>query len=152
MTTLVIPPHQGKAVSLGGLGVVFKISGESSEGRFSTVEHPLDPGRIVHPHVHAHEDEFSYILEGDLGIARLADKFADGDPQATKLLFGLLLELERRSPPEPAERPPIEEADRIVIESLLARLRAVTGIASPGNGPQGLPRAPTRGPAVRGSQ
>ena len=50
MTTLVIPPREGKAVSLGGFGVIFKISGDSSEGRFSIVEHPIDPGRMVHPH------------------------------------------------------------------------------------------------------
>ena len=64
MTTLVIAPREGKAVSLGGFGAIFKISGDSSEGRFSIVEHPIDPGRMVHPHAHAHEDEFSYILEG----------------------------------------------------------------------------------------
>ena len=64
------------------------------------------------------------VAKSELGIARLADRFAEGDPQAMKLLFGLLLEFERRPPPEPAERPPLDEADRIVIESLLARLRA----------------------------
>ena len=72
MTTLVIPPRKGKTVSLGGFGAIFKISGDFSEGRFSIVEHPIDPGRIVHPHVHAHEDEFSYILEGEIG-ARVGD-------------------------------------------------------------------------------
>jgi len=29
MTTLVIPPREGKAVSLGGFGAIFKISGHS---------------------------------------------------------------------------------------------------------------------------
>jgi hypothetical protein len=73
MTTLVIPPREGKAASLGGFGATFKISGDSSEGRFSIVEHPIDPGRMVHPHVHAHEDELSYILEGEIG-ARIGDE------------------------------------------------------------------------------
>ena len=45
MTTLVIPPRKGKTVSLGGFGAIFKISGDFSEGRFSIVEHPIDPGR-----------------------------------------------------------------------------------------------------------
>jgi hypothetical protein len=36
MTTLVIPPREGKAVSLGGFGVIYKISGDSSEGRFQS--------------------------------------------------------------------------------------------------------------------
>jgi quercetin dioxygenase-like cupin family protein len=73
MTMLVIPPHEGQAISLDGLGAIFKISGDSSEGRFSIVEHPIDPGRMVHPHVHAHEDEFSYVLEGEIG-ARIGDE------------------------------------------------------------------------------
>src|SRR5260370_24766213 len=73
MTTLVIPPREGKAVSLGGFGAIFKISGDSSEGRFSIVEHPIDPGRMVHPPVHAIEDELSYILEGEIG-ARTGDE------------------------------------------------------------------------------
>jgi hypothetical protein len=34
-----------------------------------------------------------------------------------------VLELERRTPPEPAERPPFDDADRIVIDNLLASLR-----------------------------
>jgi hypothetical protein len=62
------------------------------------------------------------IAKADLGIARLADEFAKGKTPATRLLLGLLLELERRLPPEPGVPPPSEEADRIVIESLRARL------------------------------
>jgi quercetin dioxygenase-like cupin family protein len=42
-------------------------------GDFSIVERPIDPGRMVHPHVHPHEDEFSYILEGEIG-ARVGDE------------------------------------------------------------------------------
>jgi hypothetical protein len=64
------------------------------------------------------------ISRRELGIARLADRFAEGDRHAIKLLLDLALELERRPPPEPAERPPLDDADRIVIENLLARLRA----------------------------
>lgn len=31
------------------------------------VEHPIDLGRLVLPHVHQHEDEYSYVLEGTIG-------------------------------------------------------------------------------------
>jgi hypothetical protein len=34
----------------------------------------------------------------EIGTARVADRFAEGDQQALKLLLGLLLELERRAP------------------------------------------------------
>jgi hypothetical protein len=64
------------------------------------------------------------ISKRELGIARLADRFAEGDRHAIKLLLDLALELDRRTPPEPAERPPFDDADRIVIENLLAWLRA----------------------------
>jgi Family of unknown function (DUF5681) len=60
----------------------------------------------------------------DLGLAQLADKFANGDPCVAKLILGLLLQTERRLPAEPGERPPREEADKLVVESMLARLRA----------------------------
>jgi Family of unknown function (DUF5681) len=63
------------------------------------------------------------IAKRELGIAQLADKFANGDPYATKLMLGLLLEIERKPPAEPAQRPPLEEADKLVIADLLARLR-----------------------------
>jgi uncharacterized cupin superfamily protein len=29
------------------------------------MEHPIEPGRLVLPHVHLHEDEYSYVLERD---------------------------------------------------------------------------------------
>jgi hypothetical protein len=59
-----------------------------------------------------------------LGFDRLAEKFAEGDPRATRLVLDLLNEIERRPPPEPIERPPLDEADRTIIANLLARLRA----------------------------
>lgn len=60
----------------------------------------------------------------DLGLAQLADKFARGDPAVAKLMLGLLLETERRPAAMPDGPPPREEADKLVIENLLARLRA----------------------------
>jgi hypothetical protein len=52
--------------------VVFKVSGVDTGGAFAVVEHPIEPGRLVPPHVHLHEDEYSYVLEGTIG-ARLGD-------------------------------------------------------------------------------
>jgi mannose-6-phosphate isomerase-like protein (cupin superfamily) len=63
----VVKPGDGRSVSLGGMGVVFKISGADTGGAFSIVEHPIEPGRLVPPHVHVHEDEYSYVLEGTIG-------------------------------------------------------------------------------------
>jgi hypothetical protein len=64
------------------------------------------------------------VAKCKLGVARLADKFAGGDPCATRMVLDLLREIERRTPPEPAERPPLAAAHKLVIDNLLARLRA----------------------------
>src|SRR5271156_4100809 len=62
--TLVVRPGEGRLVSLGGMGVVFKVSGADTGGAFAFVEHPIEPRRLVLPHVHLREDEYSYVLEG----------------------------------------------------------------------------------------
>jgi hypothetical protein len=54
-----VKPGEGRSVSLGGMGVVFKISGADTGGAFAVVEHPIEPGRLVPPHVHVREDEYS---------------------------------------------------------------------------------------------
>ncbi len=68
MPTLLIPPGDARAVYLGGLGVVYKITAQETGGLFSVVEHPIEPGRLVPPHMHTREDEFSYVLEGEIGV------------------------------------------------------------------------------------
>jgi quercetin dioxygenase-like cupin family protein len=68
----VVTPEQGKLVHLGGIGVRYKIPGEVTGGAFCVVEHPVDPGVLVPPHTHSREDEFSYVITGELGV-RLGD-------------------------------------------------------------------------------
>jgi mannose-6-phosphate isomerase-like protein (cupin superfamily) len=70
--TFVVKPGEGSSVWLGGMGVVFKVSGADTRGAFAVVEHPIEPGRLVLPHVHTREDEFSYVLEGTIG-ARIGE-------------------------------------------------------------------------------
>jgi len=42
---VVVEPGRGRSVWLGGMGVVFKISGADTGGAFAVVEHPIEPGR-----------------------------------------------------------------------------------------------------------
>jgi quercetin dioxygenase-like cupin family protein len=65
---IVIGAGEGHSVSLGGVGVDFKIPAEMTDGLFSVVEHPLDVGRLIPPHVHYREHEYSYILRGKVGV------------------------------------------------------------------------------------
>ena len=56
-------------VQLGGLGVNFLLDGDDTDGRFSLVEHPIAPRALAAPvHTHLDEDEYSYVLEGLVGV------------------------------------------------------------------------------------
>jgi quercetin dioxygenase-like cupin family protein len=76
----ILGPSEGEEVRLLALGVRFMIDGEQTGGRFSLVEHPLPPRRLGAPlHTHAHEDEYSYVLEGRLGV-QLGDEVLEAGP------------------------------------------------------------------------
>src|SRR5664280_922485 len=65
----VVLPGEGRAGGLApGVGVVFKIDGEDSGGSLSIVEHPFAVGALVPPHIHHLEDEYSIVLEGEIGF------------------------------------------------------------------------------------
>ncbi|MDX1665241.1 MAG: cupin domain-containing protein [Candidatus Promineifilaceae bacterium] len=66
MAVHVIPADEGKA--LMQRFVVYKLSGEETEGNFALVEHNLAPRMLAAPvHTHRDEDEYSYVLEGEIG-------------------------------------------------------------------------------------
>ena len=68
-TKPVLRPDEGQFVHLLALGVRFMIDGERTAGAFSLVEHPLPPRALGSPlHTHRSEDEYSYILEGQIGL------------------------------------------------------------------------------------
>ena len=46
-----------------GLGVHFTLWGHMTRGRLAIVEHPIEAWRLVPPHAHTMEDEFSYWKE-----------------------------------------------------------------------------------------
>ena len=65
----VLGPNEGEAVRLLALGVRFMIDGEKTDGAFSLVEHPLPSRALGAPlHTHRNEDEYSYVLEGRVGL------------------------------------------------------------------------------------
>ena len=64
----VLGPGDGKAGFLGSIGVRFMIDGDTTDGGFSLVEHPMSPRALAAPlHRHLREDEYSYVLEGRMG-------------------------------------------------------------------------------------
>jgi mannose-6-phosphate isomerase-like protein (cupin superfamily) len=70
----VVGPTDGKAGTLGMIGVRLMVDGAESGGGFSLVEHPMPPRALAAPlHRHLREDEYSYVLEGKVG-ALLGDE------------------------------------------------------------------------------
>ena len=67
--SIVLSPDEGETVWLRKLGIRFMIGGEQTEGNFSLVEHPIKPRALAAPmHTHRHEDEYTYVLEGEIGV------------------------------------------------------------------------------------
>ncbi len=57
------------------LGVVFKLGSDNTNGALAVVEHPFAVGAVTLPHLHTREDEYSIVLEGEIG-------FRSGDREA----------------------------------------------------------------------
>jgi quercetin dioxygenase-like cupin family protein len=66
---IVLSPDEGERVQFGGLGVRFMIEGAQTGDSFALVEHPIEPRVLAAPmHTHRNEDEYTYVLEGEIGV------------------------------------------------------------------------------------
>jgi mannose-6-phosphate isomerase-like protein (cupin superfamily) len=75
-----IGPRDGEFAFLGGVDARFLIGGEDAGQRFTLVEHPLPPRALAAPlHRHHREDEYSFVLEGAVGVL-LGDALVQGYP------------------------------------------------------------------------
>jgi mannose-6-phosphate isomerase-like protein (cupin superfamily) len=76
----IVGPQDGKAGTLGSIGVRFMIDGPEADERFSLVEHPMPPRALAAPlHRHTREDEYSFVIEGRMG-ALLGDEVVEAGP------------------------------------------------------------------------
>src|SRR5947199_9802464 len=76
----IVSPTDGGEGFLGSIGVRFMIDGAEAGERFSLVEHPMSARALAAPlHRHTREDEYSYVLEGQVG-ALLGDDVLVGNP------------------------------------------------------------------------
>ena len=64
----VVQPGAGAAGPIGSIGVQFKLDGDHSLGNLSIVEHPFPVGALVPLHLHTREDEYSIVLQGEIGF------------------------------------------------------------------------------------
>jgi mannose-6-phosphate isomerase-like protein (cupin superfamily) len=66
----------GEVIDFGGLSARLMAIGDG----FSLVEHVIAPRTLAAAaHVHTHEDEYSYVLEGELGV-QIGDEVVYADP------------------------------------------------------------------------
>ena len=64
----VITPADRTTLLQGPLGAILMLGGDRTAGRLSLVEHPLRPRALGSPiHTHRNEDEYSVVLEGQVG-------------------------------------------------------------------------------------
>lgn len=61
-------PGEGPAIHMGSLPLVFKALSAWTHGAYEMHEQWLDPGVLVAPHTHEHQDQLHYVLTGTLGF------------------------------------------------------------------------------------
>lgn len=67
--TVLVPGDSGRVLLDGALGAVLLAGPDATGGAASFVVHPLAPRALGSPvHTHAHEDEWTYVLEGRIGV------------------------------------------------------------------------------------
>lgn len=80
MAARVIPAGLHDFFDFGGLGVRWTIPSADTGARFSVVHHPIAPRALAAPlHYHHNEDEYSFVLTGQLG-ALLGDDVVTAGP------------------------------------------------------------------------
>lgn len=75
------PANARRTLVDGPFSAVLLMASSASGGKLSLVEHPFAPRALGSPmHTHSHEDEFSYVLAGQI-FEHLASRSVTG-PQA----------------------------------------------------------------------
>ncbi|MGW1199320.1 cupin domain-containing protein [Streptomyces sp. NPDC002536] len=66
--TVFYAPGEGRSLRMGSMPLVFKVSADWTDGAYEMHEQPIAPRVLVAPHIHTHEDQVSYVTEGELGF------------------------------------------------------------------------------------
>jgi len=76
---LAVPPGEGRYVDLlDGFGATFKLMAADTGGQLAVVEHPFAVGAWGPPHSHSREDEFSIVVESEIGFRSEDDEIVLG--------------------------------------------------------------------------
>jgi quercetin dioxygenase-like cupin family protein len=75
----IVRADAGRTLMAGSLGAVL-LAGPEATGGLSLVVHPMAPRTLGSPvHTHRHEDEFTFVLEGEVGV-RVGDDVLTARP------------------------------------------------------------------------
>lgn len=75
----VIAPQARRMLLEGPLGALLVLPAAETDGQLAVVEHLLAPRALGAPvHTHRHEDEYSIVLEGTVGVEIGGEVFAAG--------------------------------------------------------------------------
>jgi mannose-6-phosphate isomerase-like protein (cupin superfamily) len=75
-----IKPGDGQRADFPRLGTRYILRGEDTGGQFALIEHEIPPRALAAPtHTHQHEDEYSYVLSGRVGV-QIGDEQAEAGP------------------------------------------------------------------------
>jgi hypothetical protein len=68
-TPFLVPAGSGRTLLDGPLGAVLLAGGNETAGAVAFVVHPLAARALGSPvHTHAREDEWTFVLEGEVGV------------------------------------------------------------------------------------
>jgi quercetin dioxygenase-like cupin family protein len=71
---------KGDRADFPRLGTRYLVGGDATNGRFAVIEHDIPPRALAAPmHTHRHEDEYSFVLEGRVGV-RIGEEEAVAGP------------------------------------------------------------------------
>jgi mannose-6-phosphate isomerase-like protein (cupin superfamily) len=76
----VVGTTEGHRADFPRLRTRYLIRSERTEGRFALLEHEIPPRALAAPmHVHEREDEYSFVLEGRVGV-QVGDEVGEAGP------------------------------------------------------------------------
>ena len=71
--------EQGQSIWMAGALMTFKATAAETDGAFTLVEAQNAPGGGAPPHVHHDEDEFFYVIDGEVEVT-IGDQKIQGKP------------------------------------------------------------------------
>jgi mannose-6-phosphate isomerase-like protein (cupin superfamily) len=78
----IVGPDDGQRADFPALGNRYMLRGVDTGGGFALIEHEIKPRALAAPlHVHEREDEYSYVLSGQVGV-KVGDEVAVAGPGA----------------------------------------------------------------------